>query len=73
MLSHSTIEGQSSGGCVPAHLVLGHALIAPGVVLLEAGDLQHGVGVFHLHFAGERNTVGPLPGDLWDWAGGDGG
>lgn len=64
-----TVEGQSSGGRVLAHPVLGHALIPSRVVLLEAGDLQHGVGVLHLHFAGEGHAVGPLPGDLGHRAG----
>lgn len=60
----STVEGQSPGGRVLAHPVLGHALVSSCVVLLEAGDLQHGVGVLHLHLAGEGHPVGPLPGDL---------
>lgn len=64
-----TVEGQSPGGHVLAHPVLGHALISSRVVLLEAGDLQHGVGVLHLHLAGEGHAVGPLPGDLRHRAG----
>lgn len=67
--SVSTIEGQSTGGRVLAHLVLGHTLVPARVVLLEAGDLQHGVGVLHFDFAGEGDAVGPLPGDLRDGAG----
>lgn len=59
-----TVEGQPPGGHVLAHPVLGHTLVSSRVVLLEAGDLQHSIGVLHLHFAGEGHAIGPLPGDL---------
>lgn len=64
----STMEGQSACSDVLPHLVFGHTLIAPRVVLLEAGDLQDGIGVLHLHFAGERDSISPLPSNLRDRA-----
>lgn len=67
-----TVEGQPPGGRVLPHPVLRHALVSSRVVLLEAGHLQHGVGVLHLHFAGEGHAVRPLPGDLRHGAGRDG-
>ena len=60
-----TVKGQFARGYVLAHLVLCHALVAPSVVLLEARDLQHRVGVFHFDFAGERDAICPFPGDFW--------
>lgn len=66
--SRSTIKSQPTGDCVLPHLVLGHALVTARVVLLKAGNLQHGVRVLHFDFAGEGNAVGPPPGDFWDGA-----
>ena len=66
--SQSTMEGQPTSGRVLPHLVLSYALVASCIILLEAGDLQHGVRVLHFHFAGEGNTISPLPGDLRDGA-----
>ena len=66
--SLSTIEGQSTSSDVLAHLVLSHTLVPARVVLLEAGDLQHGVRILHFDFAGEGDAVSPLPCDLWDGA-----
>lgn len=59
---NSTVEGQSTCCHVLAHLVLSHTFISSSVVLLEAGNLQYSIGILHLDFAGEGNSVCPLPG-----------
>lgn len=67
----STVEGQSTGCSVLAHLVLSHTFISSCVILLEAGNLQHSVGILHFDFAGEGNAIRSLPSDLRHRAGGD--
>lgn len=69
--NRSTIKSQSTRSRVLPHLVFGHALVSPRIILLEAGDLQHGIGVLHFDFAGEGDAISPLPSDLWDGAGRD--
>ena len=68
-LSGSTVEGETTCSDVLAHLVFRYALVATSVILLEAGYLQDRVEVLHLHLAGERDTVGSLPGNLRDRTG----
>ena len=63
-----TMKRQSSSYSVLAPAVLGYALVHASVLLLEAGNLQYGIGVPQLHLVGERITSGLSPADLWHWA-----
>lgn len=58
---YTTIEHQPTSGGVFSHLVFGQALVSAGVILLEAGNLQHSVGILHFDFTGERYAISPLP------------
>lgn len=62
------MERQSSPDSILAPAVLGDAFVHAGILLLEAGDLQDGVGVPQLHFAREWIPRCPPPADLWYWA-----
>lgn len=60
-----TVEGDASQRPVLPLPVLRHALVRPGVLLLEVGNLKDGVGILHFHLAGKGNATGSPPAYFW--------
>lgn len=60
-----TVEGDAAQRPVLPLPVLRHALVRPGVLLLEVGNLKDGVGILHLHLAGKGNAAGSPPAYFW--------
>lgn len=54
--------------CIFAPAILCHALIRPGVFLLEIRYFEDGVWILHFDFAGERDTAGSPPAYFWNRA-----
>ena len=61
------MERQAASRSVLPSAVLRHALVRSRVLLLEARDLQNGVGISQFDFTGEWHIVGSSPADPRNW------